>query len=40
MLDLSFFNSILIQVPPEHMGLVEFFGTMTIGITAGMVGLI
>jgi len=30
----------LISIPPESMGLLEFFGMVSIGITAGSLGLI
>ena len=28
------------SIPPEHMGLVEFFGMLTIGIVAGSAGML
>ena len=40
MLVSSLFNNLLMQIPPEHMPLAEFFGMMTIGITAGSLGII
>jgi len=40
MLVASYFNDILMQIPSEHMPLVEFFGMLTIGITAGSLGII
>jgi|7_EtaG_2_1085326.scaffolds.fasta_scaffold84204_2 hypothetical protein len=30
----------LISIPPESMGLLEFFGMVSIGMTAGSLGLI
>ena len=30
----------LISIPPESMGLLEFFGMISIGMTAGSLGLI
>tara|TARA_B100000287_G_scaffold102167_1_gene94435 strand:- start:129 stop:245 length:117 start_codon:yes stop_codon:yes gene_type:complete len=30
----------LISIPSEHMPLVEFFGMVTIGITAGSLGIL
>tara|TARA_B100000902_G_scaffold355792_1_gene368985 strand:- start:2565 stop:2681 length:117 start_codon:yes stop_codon:yes gene_type:complete len=37
---ISVANQILSSIPPDHMPLVEFFGMMTIGITAGSLGVI
>jgi hypothetical protein len=33
-------NQVLVTIPPEHMGLVEFFGMLTIGVAAGSLGVI
>jgi len=37
---ISIANQILSSIPPEHMPLAEFFGMVTIGITAGSLGII
>ena len=31
---------LLISIPPESMGLVEFFGMLTIGVAAGSLGML
>ena len=40
MLDLSFFNNILINTPAGAHGLLEFGFFVCVGITAGALGLI
>jgi len=40
MLDLSFFNNILINTPSGAHGLLEFGFFMAVGITAGSLGMI
>ena len=40
MLDLSFFNNILINTPAGVHGLLEFGFFVTVGMTAGSLGLI
>jgi len=39
MITLAITNT-LISIPVESMGLLEFFGMMSIGITAGSLGII
>jgi len=39
MLDLSFFNNILINTPAGAHGLLEFGFFLTVGITAGSLGI-
>tara|TARA_B100000131_G_scaffold8773_1_gene9251 strand:+ start:440 stop:556 length:117 start_codon:yes stop_codon:yes gene_type:complete len=33
-------NQILSSIPPDHMPLVEFFGMLTIGVTASSLGVL
>ena len=33
-------NQVLVTIPPSYTGLVEFFGMVTIGITAGSLGVL
>jgi hypothetical protein len=40
MLVSTFFNNLLMQIPPEHMPLAEFFGMLTVGVAASSVGLV
>ncbi len=37
---ISLLNQLFTSIPSDHMPLVEFFGMMTIGITAGSLGII
>ena len=37
---IAIINQVLVTIPPEHMGLVEFFGMLTIGIAAGSAGML
>ena len=33
-------NQFLVTIPPGYTGLVEFFGMVTIGLTAGSLGVL
>jgi len=37
---IAILNQVFTTIPSDHMPLVEFFGMMTIGITAGSLGII